>query len=130
MIRSRFPDLEISRLVKVSPEALWDLLTDTYRWVEWGPSILEVQCSERYIRSGSRGRVKTAVGIWVPFVVTEFDPGHWWSWRVGGVRATGHRVEPHDARRCRLIFTVPVYGAPYLVVCKIAISRILRILEG
>ncbi|MGD8777186.1 MAG: SRPBCC family protein [Syntrophobacterales bacterium] len=130
MIRSRFPDLEISRLVKVSPEAVWDLLTDTYRWVEWGPSILEVQSSERYIRRGSRGRVRTAVGIWVPFVVTEFDPGCWWSWQVGGVRATGHRVEPQDGRVCRLIFTVPVYAAPYLVVCKMAMGRIVRILEG
>ena len=130
MIKVSYPDLEISCLVKVSPETLWDLLTDTYRWVEWGPSILEVQCSGRYIRKGSRGRVKTAVGLWIPFVVTEFDPGRRWSWRVGGVRATGHRVEPQVGRICRLIFEVPVFAAPYLVVCRIAMGRIVRILEG
>jgi hypothetical protein len=129
MIRTVFPYVEMSRLVHASSKSVWELLTDTYRWVEWGPSILAVQCSHRFIERGSEGRVQTAVGIWLPFVITEFDSGYYWSWHVLGVRATGHGVEPVGPGFCRLIFEVPYLAAPYALVCKIAMDRINKIVE-
>ena len=124
------PRIEISRRINASPQAVWDLLTDTSRWAEWGPSVLTVACSDRYIQLGSKGRVRTAVGLWAPFTVTEMVSGRYWSWNVFGVPATGHRVDPLGKETCRLVFEVPVFAAPYAIVCRIALHRIARILEN
>ena len=129
MIEIAFPYLEISRVVGASPNRVWELLTDTSAWQEWGPSIIAVRSSERYIQKGSHGRVKTALGFWVDFEVTELIPGRYWSWRVSGINATGHLIEGVDRGRCRLVFLVPIWAAPYLVVCKIAIDRIVQLLN-
>lgn len=124
MIRLGFPDMKIARTVPASPEAVWDLLTDTVRWTEWGPSVRAVACVERYIRKGSRGWVGTPLGFRLPFVVTEWEEGRYWRWRVAGIRATGHRVEPRARNSCLVLFEVPLVAAPYLVVCKVALDRI------
>jgi hypothetical protein len=124
------PNTEISRRVNASPRAVWDLLTDTSRWVEWGPSVHTVECSERYIQLGSKGRVRTAVGLWAPFIVTEMEDGRYWSWKVFGVPATGHRVDRLGKDACRLVFEVPIFAAPYIIVCGIALRRIARILKN
>jgi hypothetical protein len=49
--------------------------------------------------------------------------------RSFGINATGHRVEPLDESSCRLVFQVPLWAAPYLVVCKIAVDRIVQLLN-
>jgi hypothetical protein len=126
MIRVAIPDIEISRVVAASPDRVWELLTDTLAWEQWGPSIIAVQSSDRYIRNGSHGQIKTALRFWVPFQVTEFDPGNHWSWQIFGIRATGHRLEKVDKARCRLVFQVPLWAAPYLIVCKIGLDRIVE----
>ena len=108
---------------------VWELLTDTSRWPEWGLSISEVECGQRYITQGTTGRVKTVFGFWIPFRIDEFEEGKNWSWSVARIKATGHRVESIGLRHCRVIFTVPILAAPYLVVCKVALIRIKRILE-
>ncbi len=119
--------LEVSRMIDAPAGAVWDLLTDTSRWPEWGLSIRAVDCPERYIRGGTRGRVKTVLGTWVPFVITDYRNGHYWSWKVFGLSATGHRVDPLLDSRCLLAFTVPPAAAPYLTVCRIAMLRIERL---
>ena len=129
MIKIAFPYIEISRVVGAGPSTVWQLLTDTFSWKVWGPTVLAVRFSDRYIKKGSHGRVKTALHFWVPFEVTDFDPGKYWSWRIFGINATGHRVEPLDESSCRLVFQVPLWAAPYLVVCKIALDRIVRLLN-
>ncbi len=83
----------------------------------------------RFIRKGTEGRIKTAVGIWLPFSITEYKEGHFWSWKVGGIRTTGHRVETQEEGLCKLTFEVPVLAAPYVYICKIALDRIAGILE-
>lgn len=108
---------------------VWRILTDTRQWPTWGPSIRAVDCPDRHIRAGSRGRVRTAGGIWLRFRVTAFVPGRYWAWRVAGVPATGHRVEPTGERACRLSFEVPVPAAPYLLVCRVACRRIAALAE-
>ena len=108
MLKISFPYVHVSRIINASPEVLWNLLTDTTRWTDWGPSIQQVQSKERYIRTGSMGRVKTVLGFWAPFVINEWENRRYWSWRVFNIRATGHRVEEIKADCCELIFEVPL----------------------
>jgi hypothetical protein len=56
------------------------------------------------------------------------EDGRYWSWRVFGIPATGHRVDQVSKGVCRLVFEVPVFGAPYVIVCCIALHRIVRLL--
>jgi hypothetical protein len=130
MLRLNFPNIEIGRRVKASPQVLWEVITDTTRWVLWGPSITAVECSGRYIRKGSTGRVRTALGFWLPFFVTDFVDGQYWSWQVGGIRATGHRVEALNADTCWIVFEIPIFAAPYIIVCLAALKRIAYMLGG
>jgi hypothetical protein len=86
-----------------------------------------VDSPQRLIAAGLRGRVRTPVGIWLPFQIVTFEPECYWDWRVGGVTATGHRVAPLGPHRCRLTFTVPMWAAPYGGVCRAALKRIERL---
>jgi hypothetical protein len=129
LIRMSSRAVEAVCWVDASAEAVWELLVDTTRWLEWGPSIVGVQCSGRFIDNGSSGQVKTILGCWLPFVVTQFEAGRYWSWKVLGIRATGHRVEPLGDAQCRLVFEVPLCLAPYVLVCSMAVKRIARIAE-
>ncbi len=129
MLKISYPTCEIGGRLHVPCHAVWDVLTDTTRWPQWGPSVTAVDCAERYIKKGSRGRVRTPFGLWVPFVVTEYEEYRYWSWRVWGIPATGHRTELGNDERCVLVFEVPTFAAPYLFICKIAIGRIADLLE-
>lgn len=103
---------------------LWRLLVDTDRWPDWGPTVRAVELDARRLALGSRGRVQTAVGLWVPFEITRFEEGRAWSWKVGGVAATDHKVETVDDLRCRAGFGTPWVAAPYLGVCRLALGRL------
>jgi hypothetical protein len=124
-----FPRVEISRVVQAPCRRVWDLLVDTTRWGEWGPSVVSISCADRHIREGSTGWVETPFGLRVPFRITEFEEGRSWAWTVGSVPATGHRVEPVAGGRCRLVFTLPTLAAPYALVCWIATKRIAGLLK-
>jgi hypothetical protein len=121
----RTPDgvrIAVSRVIDAPEETVWRLFVDTRRWPEWGPSVAAVECTDRVIREGSTGRVRVArVGLWVPFVV-ETCADRRWTWRVAGVRATGHRVEPLGVNRCRATFEVPLFAAAYVPVCRRALG--------
>ncbi len=68
--------------------------------------------------------MRTVVGPWLPFEVTRFQEGHLWTWRVGGVPATAHRVESLGARRSRVGIDVPLMATPYVLLCGVALQRI------
>jgi hypothetical protein len=68
------------------------------------------------------------MGWWVPFTIRRFEPESYWDWRVGGVAATGHRVEALGPDRCRLYFTVPFWAAAYGLVCRVALARIKQLI--
>jgi hypothetical protein len=121
--------LKIAIAIKAPCSAAWDLLIDTQRWPEWGPSVARVDCADRYIAPGSVGRVQTAFGPWLSFQITEFIAGQYWHWKVAGIPATGHRVLSIGPSLCRVVFEVPVLAAPYLIVCRLAAQRINNILE-
>ena len=110
------------------PGAAWALLTSTRRWPGWGPSVVAVDPTDATIVAGMTGRVRTPVGLWLPFRITRVDPPHAWAWRVLGLPATTHRVEAVPGG-CRVSFGVPVVAVPYLVVCRVALSRIAALLE-
>lgn len=123
------PQVRATRIVNAHHAAVWDLLTDTSRWHEWGPSVRAVKCTDRRIQAGSSGRVLTVAGFWVPFEVTGYVPERYWSWSIHGIPATGHEVLPVGKHVCRLTLLVPFFAAPYVAVCRIAVNRIARIAE-
>jgi hypothetical protein len=118
--------LRVHRDIAAPVAEVWDLLIRVERWPEWGPSVRSVQLDGPCIAAGSRGRVWTVAGLGLPFEVTEFEDGRSWAWRVGGVPATGHEVEPVPGG-CRVTFSVPVPAAAYLGVCAVALRRIDRL---
>ena len=127
---SLFPGVLAVRIFVSAPsDRVWRLLADTREWPRWGPSVRRVESPNRFIGKGDRGRVKTAAGFWLPFEITDFEPGRYWAWKVAGVRATGHRVEPNESGGCRLAFEVPSIAFPYLSVCRLAAERIRRMAE-
>ncbi|CAN5438862.1 SRPBCC family protein [soil metagenome] len=118
----------ITREVDAPAERAWAVLVDLDRWPAWGPSVAEARLDDgsggRRLTADSHGRVRPFVGPWIPFRVDAFDDGRSWSWRVAGVPATRHRVEPLGPDRCEVAFFVPVWALPYAVVCRVALRRI------
>lgn len=114
--------------------AVWDVLVDTARWPAWGPTVAAAEVLSggegTRIGPGATGRVVTSLGPSLGFEVLDFEPGRRWTWAVGGVAATGHRVEPLGSGRCRLTFEVPVWAPPYLAVCLLALRRIDRLVRA
>lgn len=121
--------LSVRRDIDAPPAAVWELLTDTETWSEWGPSVRGVDLVGDQLRAGARGTVTTVLGFALPFEITEFIDGKRWAWNVAGVPATDHTVEPLAPDRCRASFGVPWPAAPYLAVCRLALHRIESMVE-
>ena len=121
--------IEVARDVAIEPDVAAEALRDSRAWPTWSPSISGVESEDRYIRSGTRGRVRVGCG-WVPFRVTAFN-GRRWDWTVAGVPATGHRVDTYagEPGRCRVVIEVPLPAAAYVPVCERALQRFVRLLE-
>lgn len=113
-----------SREIGAPAEALWALVADPSIWPEWGPSVRAVTLNDREIRLGATGTVRTVVGLELPFEITVFEPGARWAWNVAGLPATEHIVELIEPNRCRVGFGVPWPVAPYVVICRQALSRL------
>jgi hypothetical protein len=123
------PFLETGVEINAPAAAAWVVITDTRLWSEWRPTIVRVEADERFIRLGSRGWISTIAGLRLPYVISEYDPGHRWRWKLGGIPAVGHRVESVDPMRCRVMFEVPILAAAYLPVCRVAAVRIRHLLD-
>jgi len=102
-------------------------MTDTQKWPLWGPTVQHAHCSEQYIQKGSTGDVLTPFGIRLPFTVTDYEHLSFWLWRIGPIRATGHRLESLNAGECNLWFEVPIIAAPYTLICQKALENINKI---
>ena len=127
----RTPDgrrLCVDREIDAPADVLWDFLTDTERWPEWGPTVTAVDCDRRQIGPGTTGRVQTVGGLWLPFEITAFEPGRRWTWDVARLPATGHRVA--GDRPCRVGFEIPLVGAGYAPVCADALQKLARLADG
>jgi len=119
----------VSRQIRATPAEAWALLVSTSTWSSWGPSVVAVEPADATIRLGMKGRLRTPVGVWLPFCITSYDPPHSWSWAVLGIPATSHTVEAAPGG-CRVAFAVPALAVPYLVVCRMALKRIDGLLEA
>ena len=128
MIKFSTNQINIGRFYDSPVPIVWDLITDTLQWPQWGPSVRRVESADRFIRKGTRGRVLTAVGIWLPFVISEYINRSFWSWKVGSVKATGHRIRPAKNGGSYLWFEVPIIAAPYILVCRMALDRIEKLM--
>jgi uncharacterized protein YndB with AHSA1/START domain len=117
--------LAVDRLIAAPPAAAWNVLVDLDAWPQWGPTVRGAQLDPPHaeLSSGATGVVRTAVGLEVPFVITEFEPGRHWAWKVAGIPATHHGVEP-VGRHARVRIGVPWWAPGYLAVCSIALRRI------
>jgi uncharacterized protein YndB with AHSA1/START domain len=118
--------MDVARIVAAPAATMWTLLAQPHRWPEWGPSVRDVECSDDEIRPGTHGRVRTPIGLWLPFTITAVEPGRTWHWRVAGLAATGHRLEPVDEHHTRVVFEVPAWGFPYAIVCWAALRNLVR----
>ena len=122
--------LAVGRDVDAGPEPTARTLRDTRRWPDWSPSVSGVESADRYVETGTTGRVCVA-GAWIPFRVTAATRLRW-DWEVAGLPATGHRVERYSGApdRCRAVIEVPLIAAPYVPVCRRALDRFAALVEG
>jgi hypothetical protein len=115
----------VDRFVTAPPSVVWNVLVDLDAWPQWGPTVSAAWLDPPYTRLelGATGTVRTSLGVAAPFTITEFEPGRHWAWKVAGIPATHHRVEPVD-NNARVSMAVPWWAAAYLSVCSIALRRI------
>jgi hypothetical protein len=117
--------LAVDKVIAAPSTAAWDVLVDLDAWPKWGPTVSRARLDPPHTELAlhATGAVDTALGFAVPFVVTEFEQGRHWAWKVAGIPATHHRVEPVGSR-ARVTIAVPWWAAGYLAVCSIALRRI------
>lgn len=118
--------MDVTVECEVPAAVAWAVLARTEHWTSWGPSITAVEPTSGEVEPGLVGRVRTPVGLWVPFEVGAVEIGRSWSWRVAGVSATGHRVEALGPERCRVVIEVPWWAPAYVPVCRLALGRLRR----
>lgn len=117
--------LSVDRVIAAPPSVVWSVLVDLDAWPRWGPTVSGGRLDPPHTRLqlGVTGSVQTALGITAPFVITEFEPGRHWAWKVAGIPATHHRVEP-AGNYSRASMAVPWWATAYLSVCALALRRI------
>lgn len=122
--------LAVGRDVAVAPAVAAAALRDTRTWPQWSPAIDGVASDDRFVETGTIGRVRVG-GAWIPFRVTGATDRRW-DWRVAGIPATGHRVDRYadDPDRCRVVVEVPIVAAAYVPVCRHALDRFAALVEG
>ena len=124
-LRAGMPSVEL--VVEASTSAVWEVLTDLEKWPRWGPTVTGARpATPGPLVLGSRGSVRTPVGLWVPFEITEFVDGRLWAWRVAHVPATRHEVIPASSG-CTVRFGVPLWAPAYLAVMAVALPRVARL---
>jgi hypothetical protein len=121
--------LAVGRDVAVAPAVAAEALRDTHTWPDWGPAIDAVESGDRYVTTGTTGRVRVG-GAWLPFRVTACN-GRRWDWRIAGIPATGHRVDSYagESDRSRVVVEVPIVAAWYVTVCRRALDRFAALVE-
>jgi len=120
---------EVEIEIEAPANRVWSLLTEFPHWPEWGPTVRAVESDVGAVAPGVTGRVQTVIGPWLRFEIEGFEPGHYWDWSVGGIRATGHRVTPLSGDRTRVVFSVPRLFLPYRWVLARGLRRLKEIAE-
>ncbi len=129
MIKITTTKLSVGKRYPIAPLVGWDMITDTTKWPQWGPTVKKVDYPPRYICKGATGKVLTTLNVWLPFHIIDFEPTRFWIWKVASVNATGHRIQTVKTGSCDLWFEVPIIAAPYALICQMALTRIDRLLS-
>ena len=115
--------MDVTRRIAAPASVVWEQFARTSNWPSWGPTVRAVDPADAVVRTGMRGTVTTPVGVPLPFEVTGVVEGRRWHWRVAGVPATDHLVEP-DGDGCIATIRVPAWAPFYAPVCRVALRRI------
>ena len=115
--------LSVSRHIDAPADTVWKVLVDPEAWPQWGPTVAGAELDGGALTLGATGRVRTPIGVALPFTITEFEPGRRWAWAVAGVPATAHSVEP-DGAGCVASMAAPWWAPAYLPVLAIALRRV------
>ena len=96
--------LSVSRHIDAPADAVWKVLVDTDAWPKWGPTVSGGEVDGGVLTLGATGRVRTPLGVALPFTITEFEDGRRWAWSVAGVRhrarcPTGQQWLPREHER-------------------------------
>ena len=118
------PRLEASRHIAAPASLVWDLLVDTTQWPTWGPTVRGVDFPERRLFPNATGRVRTIGGISLGFEITSLREGREWTWSVGGIAATGHRIDEVDDSSTLVVFSAPAWAAFYVPVLRLGLRRL------
>lgn len=110
-------------------DRVWPFLAEFARWPQWGLSISDVHSTSEYVAPGVTGRVRTRVGLWLPFTIEDVIPESFWDWSIVGFRATGHYLEPRQGHT-HVRFTAPGVAAPYKLVMAASLERLKHLVES
>lgn len=116
--------------IAVPANDVWSLLAEFRWWSVWGPTVRAVSTSAEVVAPGVTGRVQTPLRFWVPFRITDTEPGRSWDWAVAGIRASGHRITELSPTLTHVEFTVPPWMALYVLVLRIGLRRLKRVAES
>jgi len=120
--------IEVSQAIQAPRSEVWDLLTYTNRWAEWSPFVSDVDCPRRRINEGTTGRVKTPIGVPVPFEVTEYESEEYWEWNIARIPATGHRVGRASGKTV-VVIEVPIHAAGSAPLCRRALDSLREVAQ-
>ena len=120
----------VERDVDAPVGTVWDILTDTGRWPEWGPVIADVESSTRHVETGTTGRIRfQGTVVPVPFEVLTVDEQRLrWTWDLARVFGTGHRVEAR-AGGSRVGFELPLAATGAAPLARRACQNIAKLAE-
>lgn len=118
-----------------SPAKLWELVARPDLWSRWSPYVRGAEgLGSPEVKAGARGQVILRGGLRIPAEITRVEPGHSWSWRVGGI-VVDHIVEA-AGDGSRLAMPVHAGSAPwtpaaiaYAPVVGLIARRIVRVAE-
>jgi hypothetical protein len=109
-------------------DRIWPYVAEFEWWPRWGVSISDVESEANRVAPGVTGKVRTRLGLWLPFTIEDVVPGSFWDWSVAGVRATEHHLEP-QRDHARVRFTAPLVVAPYAAVMTASLKKLKRLVE-
>ena len=125
----------MSLAVAAPAEVVWDDLVDLTAWPSWGPTVRSARLDDGGTLLGAEatGSLVTTLGVPLRFEVDGWcgaGARRSWSWRVAGVRATGHGVVETGPEACRVWMSVPWWAPAYLGVVAPALVRLRRRAES
>jgi len=95
-------------------ERVWEVLSDVESWPEWTATVTSVRrLDEGTLRVGTRARISQPRIPETEYVVTEVQPGRWFTWVATGpgVRTTArHDAEPLPGGGTRVRLSVSQSG--------------------